>query len=106
MVALTKAADPGANGADDSGALVAAAERERANRLIAGYIVVIRMTEPRGHHLDEYLAVPGRIQVDLRDLPLSGLLPEQRGSCLHQPSSAWTSAGSPFRTMVFDSTSW
>jgi hypothetical protein len=63
----------GADGLDDAGALVTADHGKLHRRHVARDHVIVRVTQPRGHDLDEYLVGLRLVEVDLGDLPLPRL---------------------------------
>jgi hypothetical protein len=67
---------------DDAGALVAADDGQR-ERQVAGHQVLVGVAHTRRRHLDEDLALLGRVELDLLDAPILADHPEDGGLRLH-----------------------
>ena len=74
---------PGADLLDDPGALVPAHDRV-ADRDVAGAQVVIGVAQARRHEPDQHLALLGRVELQLDDLPVLAHVPEHRCPGLHR----------------------
>ena len=57
-----------------------------ANRYVASAQVVVGVAQPGRGEPDEHLAVFGRVEVQLGDLPVLAHIPEHRGPSFHAPS--------------------
>ena len=83
MVALLEALRARADRGDDAGALVAADQRELADRAVAGGDVVVGVAQARGGQLDLELTGLRVVDAELHDLPLAGHGAHDRAPGLH-----------------------
>ena len=78
---------------DDPGALVSSRDRVVAELQVARRQVVIGMAQTRSHHPDQQFALPGPVEIDLGDLPLSRPLAAQSRSLSSSESSTLDATG-------------
>jgi hypothetical protein len=63
---------------------------QQGDRHVTCRDVIVRVTQPGGHHLDQDFTGAGFVQIELEDLELAGLAQENRCSGFHRgASSLW-----------------
>ncbi len=88
VVALAPARGSGSDLHHDTGALVTAADRVTADRVVTGGDVVVGMAQPGGHHPDHQFAVARFVQLEVGDLVGTGCCADDRATSLHQVFSS------------------
>ena len=91
MVALFHAGHAGPDIDDDARALVAEDGREEPFGVGAGERELVGVADAGGLDLDQHLAAPGPVEVDLHDLERLALLDGDGGAGFHGCASAYAS---------------